>query len=308
MGTSVKSSDINSVFQSIIEQLIAIFKIDVKTKEYVEYKPKEKIEEYKPLMYKEINQKKKQSEFELLLHYISEKHLRVTEKLIILLDSVDQLRRKDLKLDWFFSDLPEKVKIIYSCLKDYKNIFQKLDSHIKNKTENILDLNPIEIDEAKHILWSLMRKAKRKLTQLQERSINKMFDELEDISPLQIKIIFDIISKFKSSYSISNQFLRCKTITDLIKFLFKTIETQKLDNEILFKHCLFYLTLFDFRGISENELEDISSIDDDLLTSIFTRQHPPVRKFPMSLWYRFKYEFKEYLTTKMSEDITVIAW
>jgi hypothetical protein len=37
------------------------------------------------------------------------------------------------------------------------------------------------------------------------------------------------------------------------------------DNEILFKYCLFYLTLFEYRGITENEMEDILSIEDEVL-------------------------------------------
>ena len=79
------------------------------------------------------------------------------------------------------------------------------------------------------------------------------------------------------------------------------------DNEIIFKHCLFYLTLFEYRGISENELEDILSIDDKVLESLFIKQHPPVRRYLMALWYRIKYELKDYITLKMTDDVPVIA-
>ncbi len=37
------------------------------------------------------------------------------------------------------------------------------------------------------------------------------------------------------------------------------------DNEILSKYCLFYLTLFEYRGITENEMEEILSIKDEVL-------------------------------------------
>ena len=68
------------------------------------------------------------------------------------------------------------------------------------------------------------------------------------------------------------------------------------------------MTLFEYRGISENELEDILSIDDNVLESIFVKHHPPVRRFPMALWYRIKYELKDYITHKMTDDTSVIAW
>ena len=70
------------------------------------------------------------------------------------------------------------------------------------------------------------------------------------------------------------------------------------DNEKLFKHCLFYLTLFEFRGISEN--------DDEVLDSIFVHHHPPVRRFPIGLFSRMKYELKDYITNKVSDDQSVI--
>ena len=86
------------------------------------------------------------------------------------------------------------------------------------------------------------------------------------------------------------------------------IEKNVFDNEILFKHCLFYLTLFEYRGISENELEDILSIDDEVLDSIFVHHHPPVRRFQIGLFSRLKYELKDYIINKVTDDQPVIAW
>ena len=86
------------------------------------------------------------------------------------------------------------------------------------------------------------------------------------------------------------------------------IEKNVFDNEILFKHCLFYLTLFEYRGITENELEDILSIDDEVLDTIFVHNHPPLRRFQIGLFSRLKYELKEYITDKTTDDQYVIAW
>ena len=86
------------------------------------------------------------------------------------------------------------------------------------------------------------------------------------------------------------------------------IEKNVFDNEILFKHCLFYLTLFEYRGITENELEDILSIDDEVLDTIFVHNHPPLRRFQIGLFSRLKYELKKYITDKTTDDQYVIAW
>ena len=55
-------------------------------------------------------------------------------------------------------------------------------------------------------------------------------------------------------------------------------------------------------GISENELEDILSLDDDLLTQIFEFHSPPLRRFPIALWFRIKHVMKEYLVEKEIDD------
>ena len=61
-------------------------------------------------------------------------------------------------------------------------------------------------------------------------------------------------------------------------------------------------------GVSEQELGDILSIDDDLLMDIFQYHEPPQRRFPIALWTRFRHEIKEYLTIKDVDDTQVICW
>ena len=324
MGTSSLSSDIYTIFRSIQGQLEKIFEIDVNNKEYKEYKNDEKYEKliainteadvkgaYKlDFLFTENKGKKTEirEEFIKKLYYFSEKFLTTqNRKLLILLDSIDQLDIQNNQLEWFFTILPKNVKIVYSVLKDYKNIFPAIKKVI-NSYENIYEIRPIKIEEAQKILNSYMKTFDRRLTESQQNLINKMIERLIDISPLQIKLISNITSKWKSSFEIPNEFLECKNLIDIIKYHLRTIEKNTFDNEILFKRCLFYFTLFEYRGISENELEDILSIDDEVLTSIFVHHHPPVRRFPMSLWYRIKYELKDFITNKVTDDVAVVAW
>ena len=162
--------------------------------------------------------------------------------------------------------------------------------------------------QSREILNSYLKASNRQLTSNQDRSVTNMNENLTNANPLLIKLIYDIVSKWKSSLDPPNEFVHCKTSIEIIKFFFKRIEKEVFDNEILFKHGLFYLTLFEFHGISENELEDILAIDDQVLKSLFIKHHPPVRRFPMALWYRIKYELKDYITHKITDDIHVIAW
>jgi hypothetical protein len=287
IGTLKTFTNIYSIFKSIEKQLKLIFKIKISSSDENEFEKNEKFTEK--------------------LSYISEKYLK-NGKLLILLDSIDQLTEENLRLNWFFNILPKNIKIIYSVLKSHNNnIFEILKKRIRS--ENFYEIKPLTNKEAYNILSKHLKVSSRQLTKLQMDQVNEMINNLKDISHLQIKLIFSIISKWNCSLNnIPKDFMNCKTSVDLVKYIFKKIENEIFkDIEILFKHCLFYLTLFKFRGISEKELECILSIDDRLLTSIFIHD-PSVRRFPMVLWYQFKYEIKDYVRTSVFDNDSFISW
>jgi len=68
------------------------------------------------------------------------------------------------------------------------------------------------------------------------------------------------------------------------------------------------MSQFSKTGISEQELTDILSIDDDLLISIFQYHEAPERMFPIALWTRFKHEIRDYLNVKEADDLQLITW
>ena len=290
MGTSKNSSNINSVFESIQEQLEIIFTIDKEDKEY-----------------QGIDRN-----FKDLIGFIASKYLNQNTNLTILLDSIDQLSEDSHLPNWLFVKLPKNVKIIYSVLNNYKNILENMKKKVQ--VSNFFEIKPLNEGDklgrhiGQNLLYSYLKNANRQLTGKQNESVIKLFNNLEYINPLQIKLIFDITSKWNSTFEPPDEFMKCKTSIDIIQCLFRIIEKEILDNETLFKRCLFYLTFFEYRGISENELEDILSIDDCVLKSIFKHHHPPVRRFPIALWYRIKFELKEYITNKIVDDTAVVCW
>ena len=67
-------------------------------------------------------------------------------KILIYLDSIDQLVRQDYNLDWLISTVPNNnVKIVYSVLSDYEGIFERIGEVVSN----YFKINELTLDEAK---------------------------------------------------------------------------------------------------------------------------------------------------------------
>jgi hypothetical protein len=115
-----------------------------------------------------------------------------------------------------------------------------------------------------------------------------MFEQAT-LFPLYVKLIFDIIVKWTSFYIPNNEFKDCFNIDSCIEYLFRVLE--KSHGSTLVSRTMIYMSTFK-NGISESELEDILSTDDDVLFEIFEYHVPPVRlknfKFADLLKYYFQ--------------------
>ena len=69
-------------------------------------------------------------------------------------------------------------------------------------------------------------KFKRKLTDKQRHLVHEMIGILKNPIPLQIKLIYDIVSKWKSSFTPPVDFIECQTSIEIIKYLFKRIQKE----------------------------------------------------------------------------------
>jgi hypothetical protein len=82
---------------------------------------------------------------------------------------------------------------------------------------------------------------------------------------------------------------------------------EKIHGKLLFSRAIIYMSSFK-NGISEGEIEDILSLDDDVLYDIFEFHAPPIRRLPIALWSRIKNDLKEYMVEKEINDTRVIYW
>ena len=55
-------------------------------------------------------------------------------------------------------------------------------------------------------------------------------------------------------------------------------------------------------------MEDLLSLDDDVLNSVFEFHLPPIRRLPSILWARIRADISEYIVDREADGARVMAW
>lgn len=236
------------------------------------------------------------------LLYIGERY--PNRKTILILDSIDQLNSMDYDLEWVLEVLPCNVKMLYSVIGSHESILNTFENAIGLPKENIIEIHNLDLKLCNEIIQDWLIKANRSISTYQWSVIERMFKKAT-LFPLYLKLVFDIISRWTSFHEPDADFVKCTNIDKCIKYLFNFFEKEH--GYLLFSRSVIYMSSF-VNGISENEIEDILSLDDDVLYDIFEFHAPPVRKLPVALWSRIKHDLKGYMVEKEVEDTRVIYW
>ena len=293
LGTTPNTSSMSVTYASIIYQLSRLYNIECPSIEI--------LRRYDNLQKKDI-----------LLKMLNEIQIKQPdEKIVFFLDSIDQLNKADFNLEWMLTKYPSNVKFVYTTLTNKRISSTQGENKILAQMkffgfseQNFLEISALTKDDGMKIINSRLEKSDRILSKVQNSILNELFDKAE-LYPLYIKIIFDIASTWKSFTEVDINLKECLITDDCIRYLFSIIE-KEFGSKLVSK-CLFYLTVFD-EGISDLELEDILSLDDDLLYEIFEYHEPPIRRFPIALWKRIKIKMENYLTHKEIDRTEVYSW
>ena len=66
----------------------------------------------------------------------------------------------------------------------------------------------------------------------------------------------------------------------------------------LLVHRVFAYLHLSSLGLTENELVDLISLDDEVLNDVFQYSAPPLRRLPAVLWARIRNSIQEYIVTR----------
>lgn len=278
LGTTPASSSIRRTLESICQQILFLYS-DGQSFEI-------------PDSFSEL-----QKQFVHLLSLASS-----DKPLVLILDSLDQLSGEDYahKLGWLPKILPPFTHMIISTLPTEHGILETL--RLKVEAENFIEVPVLGEELSFQILLSWLRSRDRTLSDSQVEIVQQAFHYCG--LPLYVKLVFEEVMHWKS-FTLPDQTVLAHTIREVINDLF--LRLNKKHGQVFVMHTLGYLTASQ-NGLGEDELEDILSLDDEVLADVFQYHVPPIRRIPPILWVRLKNDILSYLAVREVDSYQVIYW
>ena len=122
--------------------------------------------------------------------------------------------------------------------------------------------------------------------------------------PLYLKLAFDEALRWRSYTPDSDIHLE-QNVREIIDDLFERLERRH--GKTLVSHALAYITASK-NGLTEPELEDLLSLDDEVLNDVYQYWTPPVRRLPPLLWIRIRSDIGDYLIERGADGTQVVFW
>ena len=223
--------------------------------------------------------------------------------LIFLLDALDQLSssHRAHNLAWLPIFLPSNVHIVVTTLPNRYELKDTLKSKIP-QGDNFIGVLPLPSKLSINIVKEWLKRADKTLTPPQFAIVEKAL--ARSPLPLYTCLVFEEVCRW-SSYATPDETILEPTIQGVINRLFDRVE--KYHGRLLVKHYLSYLTASK-NGLNNTELEDILSLDDEVLNDVFQHWLPPVRRIPPLLLPRLQDELSSYVMEREANGTVVIYW
>ncbi|XP_073731920.1 NACHT domain- and WD repeat-containing protein 1 [Misgurnus anguillicaudatus] len=225
------------------------------------------------------------------------------DSLLLILDSVETLfeTTKAYKLNWIPKEIPPNVHIVLSVSDDCVDQCKVLIS----EERNIFRVELLTADEGKEIIDAYMTAAGRQLTSEQFDTILHSFQESG--SPLHLKLMLDAAKRWPSYTSTSNVHLGITAQEVMTQFVKNLEENHGMK---LVGHALSFI-LLSRHGLSEAELQDVLSLDNDVLAETYKYWLPPCHtllRFPRLLWSRLCHDLRDHLTERWEGGVLLLAF
>ncbi|KAK3733109.1 hypothetical protein QZH41_007442 [Actinostola sp. cb2023] len=226
--------------------------------------------------------------------------------LLLVIDSIDQLTPSFNAhlMNWLPKSCPLNVNIIISVLPGYYDILPTLRRSLRDD-ECYIEVPSLTKETGHQILDAWLEGNSRTLTESQRAVVMESFSQCPQ--PLFLKLIYTEASQWSSYTDISGISLGA-SVKEAITFLFDRLERKH--GKVIVAHALGYITAAR-HGLTENELEDILSLDDDVIDDVYQYWDPPVEgvvRLPNLLWARIRHDINEFLVERQADKKTIVTW
>ncbi|WAR02876.1 NWD2-like protein [Mya arenaria] len=227
--------------------------------------------------------------------------------LVILIDALDAMSSTDSghKLDWLPSRLASNVKIVITVDSENEDMVSRLESKVEQGLIEIPNFTDVVCEDLVKQLIINCSKTKKTVWYDEWRRIQAIFKSVS--SPLYAKLVYEqMVCTWRPFDEVSKEPVP-KCIEDHITKLFEKLE--KRHGRIFVQRVLGYLTAVS-NGLSESELEDILSLDEDVLNDAYEKvgEYWSIRRIPQFFWPQLRYDLEPYIAVRQIDGIATITW
>uniref|UniRef100_A0A8C9V818 NACHT and WD repeat domain containing 1 n=1 Tax=Scleropages formosus TaxID=113540 RepID=A0A8C9V818_SCLFO len=281
LGTSPLSSEINTVLKSVCFQICGA--LDIPLPDSVTTNSHEDLVRF----------------FHAILIKVSDKK----QSLLIMLDGLDQICKSNHahKLHWLPKEIPPNVHFVVSTGDALLTALKSFDGIIQ---ENFFEVEQLTSEQVKEIVNVYMGTVKRCLTSEQLNVVLNSFQMSGH--PLLLTLTLSLASQW-ASYTPVSELQVGSTIQEAISLHFQNLELKH--GKQLVSSALGYI-VSSRDGLSEAELCDLLSLDDEVLGEVYQDRLPPnhtLVRLPLLLWIRLRHDLTAYLDEKQVNGMKMLG-
>ncbi|KAF5913734.1 hypothetical protein HPG69_017510 [Diceros bicornis minor] len=282
LGTSQVSSDAHGLLQSICLQVCLAYGLPLP--------PAQVLEAHSRVV----------QFFHTLLHTISSRNF---ESLVILLDSVDDVHsvHRARRVPWLPPNCPPRVHLVFSACSGQQGVLHTMRQMLPDP-EAYWEVKALSGNHGQEMVRLLLAASRRTLSPAQRDLLWASLPECGH--PGRLRLAFEEARKW-ASFTVPTPL--ASTAKEAVQQLCARLE--QTHGQLLVAHVLGYI-VSSRHGLSEAELKDILSLDDEVLQAVYWDWTPPSKellRFPPLLWVRLRQDLGACLARRPVDGFTLLA-
>ncbi|XP_058583537.1 NACHT domain- and WD repeat-containing protein 1 isoform X1 [Neofelis nebulosa] len=238
--------------------------------------------------------------FHTLLHTVS---CRNFESLVILLDSMDDVDSicRARRVPWLPPKCPPRIHLILSACSGRQGILDTVRQTLTDP-EAYWEVKPLSGNQGQEMIQLLLAASRRTLSPGQRELLWASLPECGH--PGRLRLAFEEARKW-ASFTIPAPL--ASTAKEAMHQLCARLE--QTHGQVLVAHVLGYIAS-SRHGLSEAELKDVLSLDDEALQVVYRDWTPPSKellRFPPLLWVRLRRDLDHCLARRPVDGFTLLA-